>query len=139
MLAKIKASKVAFLAVSALDVSPFTNSDSFSSFGKNVQGVTLSNYLTGRGNQLFTFSSGKVEVGELAADASSLTLVGAMDGAARNIRLQTSGAIPVWVVVLLFFACIVVILIALALILTFALPKPESKKKEKEEAKADEA
>lgn len=139
VLAKIKASKVAFLAVSAVDVSPFANSDSFSSFGKNVQGATLSNYLTGRGNQLFTFSSGKVEVGELAADASSIMLVDAMEGAARNIRLQTSGAIPVWVVVLLFFACIVVVLVALALVLTFALPKPEAKKKETEEAKADEA
>ena len=143
VLMNIKANKAAFLMVSVSPISPFFESDAFRSFGKEFVNVALPQQLAEGANQIFTFASGKVEVGALSSDASWASVADAVDGAAHHVRLHTAGAIPVWLVVLLFCGALVVVLVALALILISVLPKPEKEQKENSknegEAKADEA
>ena len=135
--------RFAFLMVSVSPISPFFESDAFRSFGKEFVNVALPQQLAEGANQIFTFASGKVEVGALSSDASWASVADAVDGAAHHVRLHTAGAIPVWLVVLLFCGALVVVLVALALILISVLPKPEKEQKENSknegEAKADEA
>lgn len=139
----IKANDVAFLMLSTVSMSPFIESDTFRTFGKDVVNVKLPQQLVDGENQIFTFSSGKVEVGTLLSDASLASVVDAVDGAARHVRLYTAGAIPVWLIALLFFGGTIVVLVVLALILIAVLPNPKKVQKpgseNEEEIKTNEA
>ena len=139
----VKANDAAFLMVSAVLISPFFESDTFRAFGKELVNVTLDQQLAEGGKYIFTFTSGKVDVGTLSSDASWASVLDAVNGASRHVRIYTAGAISMWLIVLLFFAGTIIVLVTLALVLICVLPKPEKEQKENSknegEAKADEA